>query len=81
MKTLQGTVTSLKNNKTATVLVETKWQHPLYKKYVKKSKRYACHVENMEVTLGDVVTIEECKPISKTKYHRVVSVSKNGVQS
>lgn len=73
MKTTQGTVTSLANEKTARVLVIRKWKHPLYKKYVKRTKNYACHVENIKLELGDKVIIEECKPISKTKKFKVVS--------
>jgi small subunit ribosomal protein S17 len=73
MKTMQGTITSLKQTATATVSITTRWQHPLYKKYVKRSKKYACHYENMELTLGDEVIIEECRPISKTKHFKIVS--------
>lgn len=73
MKTLQGTVTSLKNINTARVLVETKWQHPLYKKFIKRSKNYACHYTDMKLELGDVVEIAETTPISKTKKFKVVS--------
>ena len=74
MKTIKGTVTSVKDAKTARVLVSRKWQHPLYKKYVKRSKNYACHVEKIEVKVGDEVIIEETRPISKTKRFRVVSI-------
>lgn len=74
MKTINGTVTSVKNDKTAKVLVVRKWQHPVYKKYVKRSKNYACHVEGLSVKEGDNVIIEETKPISKTKHFRVVSI-------
>ncbi len=73
MKTTKGTVTSLANQKTARVLVIRKWKHPLYKKYVKRTKNYACHVEDIKLELGDKVIIEECKPMSKTKKFRVVS--------
>lgn len=81
MKTIQGKVVSLKNANTASVLVETKWQHPIYKKYVKRSKKYACHVENITLEVGDSVVIAECRPVSKTKHFKVLEVSKNGVQS
>ncbi len=73
MKTLQGIVTSLKNDKTATVTVTTRWQHPLYKKYVKRSKKYACHYEDMKLELGQGVTIGEMRPISKTKRFKVLT--------
>ncbi len=73
MKTTKGIVTSLANEKTARVLVTRKWKHPLYKKYVKRTKNYACHVEDIKLELGDMVVIEECKPVSKTKKFRVVN--------
>ncbi len=72
MITLQGKVVSLKSAKTATVLVEGQWMHPLYKKYVKRSKKYSCHVEGLELELGDEVIIGETRPISKTKRFKVV---------
>lgn len=74
MKTLQGTIVSLKNAKTATVLVTRNWQHPLYKKYVKRSKRYACHYQDMALELGQEVLIQETRPLSKTKRFAVVEV-------
>jgi small subunit ribosomal protein S17 len=77
MKTLQGIITSLKADKTATVTVTRKWQHPLYKKYVKRSKKFATHYENMELELGQTVLIEETRPISKTKRFKVTEVVKN----
>lgn len=72
-KTMQGTVVSVANAKTAQVKVTRQWQHPLYLKRVKRSKSYACHVENMELAVGDIVTIEECRPLSKTKHFKVVA--------
>lgn len=77
MKTLKGEIKSLAREKTATVLVSTRWKHPLYKKYVKKSKKYACHYEGMELKLGDRVEIQECRPISKTKHFTVVAKIEN----
>lgn len=71
MKTLQGIVKSLKNQKTAHVLVELRWQHPIYKKYVKRSKSYACHIEGIDLKVGDNVVITETRPISKTKRFKV----------
>jgi small subunit ribosomal protein S17 len=73
MKILQGIVTSLKTEKTATVTVTRKWQHPLYKKFVKRSKKFASHYENLKLELGQTVTIQETKPISKTKRFKVVN--------
>ncbi len=72
MKTIQGTITSLASAQTARVRVVRNWQHPLYKKFVKRSKNFACHYENMELHLGDIVTIQECPPISKTKHFKVM---------
>lgn len=63
-----GEVTALKREKTATVSVSRMWQHPLYKKSVKRSKKYACHYEGIELSLGDNVEIQESRPISKTKH-------------
>lgn len=73
MKTLQGIVTSAKSEKTVTVTVTTQWMHPLYKKYVRKTKKYACHVEGVELKEGDKVTIQECRPVSKTKRFKVAA--------
>lgn len=73
MKTIQGVVTSLKTQKTAKVDVTRLWQHPLYKKSVRRSKSYACHYENIELSLGDTVLIQSSRPLSKTKSFVVVS--------
>lgn len=70
-RTLSGRVTSTKMNKTVTVLVERRLKHPLYGKYITRSKKYHAHDEKNELAIGDVVMIEECKPISKTKTWRV----------
>jgi len=64
---LQGTVESATNNKTVLVKVERTFMHPLYKKIVRKSTKYAAHDESNEYKVGDKVRIEECRPISKTK--------------
>ena len=73
MKAMQGTVESLKNEKTAKVSVARLWKHPIYQKSVKRTKNYACHVENLDLQVGDEVLIEACVPVSKTKKFRVVS--------
>ena len=65
--TLIGRVTSDKTDKTITVLIERKVKHPLYGKIMVKSKKYHVHDETNEYHEGDLVTIKECKPISKTK--------------
>ena len=64
---LIGTVTSDKTDKTVTVNVERKVKHPLYGKIIRRSKKYHAHDDKNEFTIGDVVRIEETKPISKTK--------------
>lgn len=68
MRTMSGKVTSLKREKTATVTVSRMWQHPMYKKLVKRSKKYSCHFEGLDLKEGDLVEIQESKPISKTKH-------------
>ncbi len=68
MKTLIGTVAGLNTPKTAKVLVERQWQHPIYKKSVNRSKVYACHIEGLDVAVGDHVEIAEHKPMSRTKH-------------
>jgi len=73
MKVMQGTVTSVKTAKTATVTVTRQWQHPVYKKYVKRTKNYACHVDAIGVSEGDNVTIEACRPMSKTKFFKITA--------
>jgi len=73
MKAIKGIVTSLKQDKTAKVTVVRLWQHPLYKKSVKRSKSYACHYENIDLQVGDEVLIESTRPISKTKRFKVAS--------
>lgn len=64
---LQGTVVSDKADKTVTVLVERRFKHPLYEKTIRRSKKYAAHDENNQFKEGDVVRIQESKPISKSK--------------
>lgn len=71
MKSLTGEVISTKMAKTATVKVERRWHHPLYKKIVKKSKKYLAHNE-LGVSVGDKVRIQETRPISKRKRWKIV---------
>jgi len=66
-RTLSGKVTSDKTNKTVTVLVERRVKHPLYGKFISRSKRYHAHDESNAYSVGDTVLIEECRPLSKTK--------------
>ncbi len=69
---LQGTVTSDKNDQTITVLVERRFTHPVMKKTVRQSKKYRAHDANNQFKVGDVVRIQECAPISKTKRWEVL---------
>ena len=63
---LQGVVVSDKMDKTVVVQVERRVMHPVYKKYIKSSKKYHAHDENNSCKIGDVVRICECRPYSKT---------------
>jgi small subunit ribosomal protein S17 len=69
---LQGTVVSDTNDKTVIVRVERRLMHPVYKKYITRSKRYAAHDPENVFKIGDMVKIRECRPISKTKRWEVV---------
>ena len=73
-RTLTGRVVSDKMNKTITVLVERKVKHPLYGKIMVRSKKYHAHDESNEFHPGDLVIIEECRPLSRTKAWRVVKL-------
>ncbi len=78
-RTLIGTVTSDKMEKTVTVLVERKVKHPLYGKYVVKSKKYHAHDESNQCGIGDKVEIAECRPVSKSKSWTVTKVLEKAV--
>ncbi len=69
---LQGVVVSDKQDKTVVVSVERQIMHPVYRKFVKRSKKYAAHDENNQFKVGDKVSIIESKPYSKTKTWTVV---------
>ena len=69
-----GKVVSTKMDKSISVLVERRLQHPLYKKYIRKSSRFHAHDENNECQEGDLVEIVETRPISKTKNWRLLRV-------
>ncbi len=73
-RTLVGRVVSDKMDKSISVLVETREQHPLYKKYLRRSKKFHAHDADNACQIGDLVRIEECRPISKTKTWRLVEV-------
>jgi len=72
---LRGTVVSDKGDKTIVVRVERQFLHPLLKKTIRRSKRYAAHDEKNEHKVGDQVRIIECPPKSKTKTWEVVTAS------
>ncbi len=70
---LTGVVTSNKADKTITVKIERKVKHPLYGKVVKRASKVHAHDENNSASIGDVVSVKECRPISKTKTWVLVS--------
>ncbi|MGI9419825.1 MAG: 30S ribosomal protein S17 [Geminicoccaceae bacterium] len=71
-RVLQGTVVSDKQDKTVVVSVSRRVMHPLYKKYINRSKKYAAHDEDNQFKTGDTVKIRECRPISKQKCWEVI---------
>ena len=75
-KILNGIVISNKPNKTITVLVERKYQHPLFKKVLKGKKKYSAHDEKNKFKNGDKVSIVECRPYSKSKKFEVLGDKK-----
>jgi len=75
-KVLHGVVVSDKENKTIKVLVERKYQHPLFKKVLKGKKKYSAHDEKNKFKNGDKVSIVECKPYSKSKKFEVLGDKK-----
>jgi small subunit ribosomal protein S17 len=78
-RSLTGTVVSDKMNKTVTVLVERKVKHPLYGKIIRLSKKYHAHDENNDFHPGDIVVIEECRPLSRTKTWNVTRLVQKSV--
>lgn len=73
-RTLTGQVVSTKMDKTIAVLIERKVEHPIYKKYMRKSTKLLAHDENNDCKEGDTVAIEECRPLSKRKAWRLQRV-------
>ena len=71
-RTLQGVVVSDKQAKTVVVRVDRRFTHPIYKKFIRRSKKYAAHEEANLCKIGDTVRIEECPPISKRKTWLVI---------
>lgn len=70
---LEGNVVSAKTDKTVTVLVERRYMHPVYKKYVRRTDKYLAHDDANAFGVGDRVQIEECRPISKRKKWKVIT--------
>ena len=70
---LQGTVISDAMDKTVVVRVDRRFQHPVYKKYIKRSKKFAAHDEANACKVGDAVRIRECRPKSKSKRWEVIA--------
>lgn len=73
-RTLQGRVVSDKMEKTITVLVERRVKHPLYGKFVRKSTKVHAHDDGNECSVGDLVVVEQCRPLAKYKSWRLVKV-------
>ncbi|MES9845377.1 MAG: 30S ribosomal protein S17 [Candidatus Sedimenticola sp. PURPLELP] len=73
-RTLQGRVVGDKMDKSITVLVERRVKHPIYGKFVRRSTKVHAHDETNECGVGDVVVVEQCRPLSKTKTWRLVKV-------
>lgn len=71
-RTLQGRVVSDKMDKSVTVAIERRVKHPIYGKFVRKSTKVHAHDENNECQVGDLVVVEQCRPLSKTKSWRFV---------
>ncbi len=72
---LRGTVVSDRGDKTVVVRVERRYQHPLYKKILRTSKKYSAHDPDNRFKVGDAVRIQECRPISKSKRWQVLAES------
>jgi len=73
-RTVTGRVVSNKMNKSITILLERKVKHPLYGKFIRRSTKVHAHDENNECNEGDMVIIEQCRPVSKLKNWRLVKV-------
>ena len=74
---LTGIVTSYKADKTVTVKIERKVKHPLYGKVIKRATKVHAHDENNSASIGDIVSVKECRPLSKTKTWTLVSGDSN----
>lgn len=72
-RVMQGVVVSDKMDKTIVVMVERKIMHPLYKKFIRRSRKYSAHDEANDHKIGDIVRIRECRPLSKNKCWEVIA--------
>ncbi|HIE48498.1 MAG TPA: 30S ribosomal protein S17 [Gammaproteobacteria bacterium] len=77
-RTETGLVVSSARDKTITVIIERTIKHPLYKKILRRSTKLHAHDQDNQCEEGDLVTIKECKPLSKTKSWNLVSIDKKG---
>ena len=79
-RTVTGRVVSNKMDKTVTVLIERRVKHPVYGKYITRSSKIHAHDENNECGMGDVVTVQETRPISKSKSWKLLKIEESAVQ-
>lgn len=80
-RTVTGKVVSNKADKTITVMIERRVKHPMYGKFLRRSTKLMAHDENNQCREGDIVTIEECRPLSKRKTWALVSVVEQAPQA
>ena len=80
VRTLTGKVVSDKMSKSISVMIERRVKHPVYGKYVSKTTKVKAHDENNECKIGDVVTIAESRPISKTKSWKLVKIEERATE-
>jgi len=80
-RTLTGSVTSNAMDKSITVMIERRMKHPVYGKYIKRSTKLHVHDENNECGKGDLVVIEQCRPMSKTKSWKLVEIIEKAQQA
>ena len=76
-KVITGTVVSNKMDKTLVVQVERKFIHPTFKKVVKRTKKFKCHDEENQCSIGDLISMREVRPMSKTKRWNLIKVLKS----
>jgi len=79
-RTVTGTVVSDRMHKTITVLIERRVQHPVYGKIIRRSSKVHAHDENNDCRIGDLVTVVECRPLSKTKCWMLKSIDERARQ-